>query len=104
MAPRFHFAFEAADYDATVGFYRDGLGLPIAESWDRGSDRGTMFRAAGGIVEVVSESGDLPGPKKQGSVIEVADAAEVFDEIECRGVTIWSEPRYARGGPSSSWS
>lgn len=92
MPPRFHFVFEAADYDASVRFYRDDLGLPIVDSWDRGDDRGTFFQAAAGIVEVVSLSGDLRGPKKQGVVIEVADARETFREISGRGVPVWWGP------------
>ena len=43
---RFHFVFEAEDYDKTVAFYRDALELPIVEGWDRGADRGRMFQAA----------------------------------------------------------
>jgi len=93
VAPRFQFAFEAADYDASVKFYRDALGLPVVDSWDRGDDRGTFFQAASGIIEVVSKSGDLRGPKKQGVVIEVADAQETFRELDGRGVTVLWEPQ-----------
>ncbi|HEV8564117.1 MAG TPA: VOC family protein [Actinomycetota bacterium] len=93
MAPRFQFAFEAADYDASVWFYRDALGLPVVDSWDRGNDRGTFFQAAAGIIEVVSQSGDLRGPKKQGVVIEVDDAVETFRAIGGRGVTVLWEPQ-----------
>jgi catechol 2,3-dioxygenase-like lactoylglutathione lyase family enzyme len=54
----FRFVFYARDYENTVGFYRDGLGLPIVGGWDRGiGDRGTLFSAAGGIIEAISARG-----------------------------------------------
>jgi len=55
MAGEFRFIFRAKDYDASVAFYRDGLELPIVGSWDRGpAERGTMFQAASGIIEVLA--------------------------------------------------
>ncbi len=43
----FRCVFFARDYESTVAFYRDGLELPVVETWDRGrDDRGTLFRAA----------------------------------------------------------
>ena len=59
--------FEARDYEAAVAFYRDGLGLPVVYSWDRGADRGSFFGAASGIIEVVSDHMGLRGPNKRAS-------------------------------------
>jgi catechol 2,3-dioxygenase-like lactoylglutathione lyase family enzyme len=43
------------DYAATVDFYREGLELPVLESWDRDpDDRGTLFAVASGIIEVLA--------------------------------------------------
>jgi catechol 2,3-dioxygenase-like lactoylglutathione lyase family enzyme len=54
-AGEIRFIFRAKDYDASVTFYRDGLELPIVGSWDRGPDeRGTLFQAASGIIEVLA--------------------------------------------------
>jgi uncharacterized glyoxalase superfamily protein PhnB len=51
----FQFIFTARDYQTTVAFYRDGLGLEVAEIWDRGpNDRGTRFQAASGTVVVMA--------------------------------------------------
>ena len=37
-----------------VGFYRDGLGLSVLNTWDRNpDDRGTIFAAASGMIEVL---------------------------------------------------
>jgi len=55
MAAEFRIIFRAKDYDASVTFYRDGLELPVVGSWDRGpAERGTLFQAASGIVEVLA--------------------------------------------------
>jgi catechol 2,3-dioxygenase-like lactoylglutathione lyase family enzyme len=79
---QFRFAYFASDYDRTVAFYREGLGLPVQESWDRGpEDRGTLFSAAGGVIEVLArpQRPDSHGPwdvrPPQGAfmVIEVED-------------------------------
>ena len=50
----FRFVFYPNNYEATVAFYGEDLGLPIVGGWDRGpDDRGTLFGAAAGIIEVV---------------------------------------------------
>ena len=55
MPHEFRFIFRAKDYEASLAFYRDGLGLPVVDSWDRGpAERGTLFQAASGIVEVLA--------------------------------------------------
>ncbi len=51
---QFRFSYFTPNYDTTVSFYRDDLELPVVESWDRSADdRGTLFAAASGIIEVV---------------------------------------------------
>jgi catechol 2,3-dioxygenase-like lactoylglutathione lyase family enzyme len=79
---RFRFAYFATDYDRTVAFYREGLELPVLESWNRGpEDRGTLFSAASGVIEVLArpKEADSQGPwdvrPPQGAfmVIEVED-------------------------------
>ncbi len=39
----FRVAYFTPDYDATVRFYRDGLGLPLVNDWDRGPDDRAVF-------------------------------------------------------------
>ena len=51
----FHFIYNTNEYDSTIAFYRDGLDLPIIATWDEGpEDRGTVFRAASGIIEIMA--------------------------------------------------
>ena len=51
---QFRFAYFTPLYDVTIAFYRDGLDLPVIEAWDRSpEDRGTLFGAASGLIEVL---------------------------------------------------
>jgi catechol 2,3-dioxygenase-like lactoylglutathione lyase family enzyme len=91
-AVRFHFVFEAADYDAAIRFYGEGLRLPVAYSWDRGCDRGTMFEAGNGIIEIVSDALDLRGPAKLGVVIETDNLDEVYRQASAAGLPVHLPP------------
>jgi predicted enzyme related to lactoylglutathione lyase len=88
----FHFMFEAVDYEPTVAFYRDVLGLPIVGAWDRGRDRGTMFAAAAGVVEVQGDLAGRLGPKARGVAIEVADVDAVYAAVVARGGSVLLPP------------
>ena len=52
---QFRFAYFTPKYEETVAFYRQGLELPTIEAWDRTpDDRGTLFAAASGVIEVLA--------------------------------------------------
>jgi catechol 2,3-dioxygenase-like lactoylglutathione lyase family enzyme len=94
---QFRFAYFTPDYDSTVAFYRDGLGLPILESWDRDAgDRGALFAAASGIIEVLvrPNSGDAchvwDDRRPQGAfmVIEVEDVERTYRRAIEKGLPI----------------
>jgi catechol 2,3-dioxygenase-like lactoylglutathione lyase family enzyme len=52
---QFRFAYFTPYYEMTVAFYRDGLEFPVIEMWDRHpDDRGTLFGAASGTIEVLA--------------------------------------------------
>jgi catechol 2,3-dioxygenase-like lactoylglutathione lyase family enzyme len=52
---QFRFSYFTEDFDSTVAFCREGLELPVIESWDRGpDDRGVLFGAASGIIEILT--------------------------------------------------
>lgn len=79
---QFRFCYFTPKYDETVAYYRDGLGFPLIEAWDRHpDDRGSLFQAASGIIEVVarptgpsSHLWDDRPPQGALMVIEVSDA------------------------------
>jgi catechol 2,3-dioxygenase-like lactoylglutathione lyase family enzyme len=83
---QFRFCYFTPKYEETVAFYRDGLELTLIESWDRHrDDRGSLFKAADGIVEVIIKPvgpsdhlwDDRP-PQGACMVIEVDDVAEQY--------------------------
>jgi lactoylglutathione lyase len=39
----FRVALTVEDYDEALRFYRDGLGLPVEEAWDRPDGRGAIL-------------------------------------------------------------
>ncbi len=76
MSGEFRCAFFARDYDGVVAFYREGLEFAEIESWNRGrDDRGTLFAAGRGVVEVLA----LPRQAPDDSV---------WDQRPPRGVTL----------------
>ena len=60
------------EYEKTVGFYRDVLGLEIARVWDGG----IMLSTGAGLVEVFNDGEDSPG---QGAVRHFALATDDVD-------------------------
>jgi catechol 2,3-dioxygenase-like lactoylglutathione lyase family enzyme len=97
---QFRFSYFTRDYLATVSFYRDDLELPIIESWDRGpDDRGTLFGAASGIIEVVFRPenpasfhgwDDRP-PQGAFMAIEVPDVEQAYRRAKERRLAIREE-------------
>jgi catechol 2,3-dioxygenase-like lactoylglutathione lyase family enzyme len=47
-------ALTADDYDRALAFYRDGLGLPLRETWEEEGARGALFDAGRATLEVLS--------------------------------------------------
>jgi catechol 2,3-dioxygenase-like lactoylglutathione lyase family enzyme len=83
---QFRFAYFARAYEESVAFYRDGLGMSVAHSWDRSSDdRGTLIRAGAGLIEVLAmPSGpsdhlfDSRPPQGVFAVVEVENVDELY--------------------------
>lgn len=51
MSGQFKFIFVTKKYEATMAFYRDGLGLKLLETWNHGlHDRGAEFQAGAGTI------------------------------------------------------
>ena len=91
MTHEFRVVFRARDYDATVSFYQVGLELQIDHSWDRGpGQRGTVFVAASGLIEVLELAEDASFAPATGLEIgyEVDDVNEWYDRIKAKGLPI----------------
>ena len=97
---QFRFSYFTPKYDATVAFYRDDLQLVVLESWDRSADdRGTLFAAASGVIEVLLRSenpasfhgwDDRP-PQGAFMVIEVPDVKQTYQRAVERRLSIQEE-------------
>lgn len=97
---QFRFSYFTPEYDATVAFYRDDLQLAVLDSWDRNADdRGTLFAAASGIIEVLlrpksqasSHVWDDRPPQGAFMVIEVPDVEQAYRRAVERRLSIQQE-------------
>lgn len=82
---QFRIAVSPSDYDQSVGFYRDVMGLGLFRSWDRPDGRGSVFQAGNGLIEIVSGEGSREAPGFFGAVVEVEDAEAAYRELVARG-------------------
>lgn len=56
-----HIAIRARDYDASLAFYTEGLGMTATMTWGEGDGRAAMLDCGGGCVELFAGgSGDKP--------------------------------------------
>jgi catechol 2,3-dioxygenase-like lactoylglutathione lyase family enzyme len=60
LVGEFRVILEALDFEETVAFYRDTLGLEQLDTWDRPEGKGALLRAGGGLIEVVDRLPRLP--------------------------------------------
>jgi catechol 2,3-dioxygenase-like lactoylglutathione lyase family enzyme len=97
---QFRFCYFTLEYEKTLAFYRDGLGLPLVDSWDRSpDDRGSLFAAASGLIEVIvrptgpsSHLWDERPPQGASMVIEVPDVDAVHRRALDRGLPVTQAP------------
>ena len=81
LSKQFRALVTVSDYDRSVAFYRDVLGLDIFRSWDDPHGSGTVFHAAKGLIEVLTGEGSLDTPGLGAVAIEVENADEAHREI-----------------------
>jgi len=94
MPHEFRFIFRAKDYEASLAFYRGGLGLPVVGSWDRGpAERGMLFQAASGIIEVLAlaPGREYTPPHGMEVAYEVDDVDEWYRRVQEKGLPIRGE-------------
>ena len=91
-----HIALKACgleQFQKTVSFYHDLLGLPVARTWGEGENVGIMLDTGAGLIEIFANAVDAPG---QGAVRHVALAVEDTDAcveaVRAAGYEITREP------------
>jgi catechol 2,3-dioxygenase-like lactoylglutathione lyase family enzyme len=84
-ALEFRFAFHAKDFDKSVRFYRDVLGLkPLEGSWDRPDGKGVLLSVGGtGVIEIygpaTGETYDGPVPEAMNLALRLPNTSAVDD-------------------------
>lgn len=91
---QFRFVFRPRDYETSVAFYRVGLGLPVDHEWDYGGgDRGIVFYAGSGMIELLGIPPEDPYVKPQGvdMLIQVDSADRWFEIARERSLPVAQE-------------
>ncbi len=83
------------DLDRSLAFYGDGLGLAVAREFGDGDQRGVVYFAGGGLIEVVGGGGPRTprtvGSAGSGSValwLQVRSVTEALAELSARAVPV----------------
>jgi catechol 2,3-dioxygenase-like lactoylglutathione lyase family enzyme len=96
MVKELRIALTVDDYERAVAFYRDALGLPERESWDRPDGRGTILEAGTATLELFDprQAASLDevevGRRVSGPIrfaLEVDDSPAVADRLVAAGAT-----------------
>lgn len=82
------------EFQKTIEFYRDVLGLTVRRSWGTGTEAGAMLDTGAGLVEIFANGQQrLP----QGALRHIALAADdvdaVVEAVRAAGYEIQVEPR-----------
>jgi catechol 2,3-dioxygenase-like lactoylglutathione lyase family enzyme len=90
-----------ADYERTLAFYRDGLGLAIAREYPGG----TVFFAGQALLEVAAHgrAEDAPSGFSGALWLQVRDAEAAMAELTLRGIPIDREPVREPWGLIEMW-
>ena len=94
-------ALTADDYERALAFYRDGLGLPLRETWEEEGARGALFDAGRATLEVLStehaamvdriEVGEPVGARVR-LALEVDDSVKAAERLVVAGAELVGGP------------
>ncbi len=86
-ALEFRFAFFARDFDESVAFYRDTLGLVHSGGWDRPDGRGALLAVTGtnAVIEIYgAPNGDIYDGPRPSTAINLAIRLGSISEVDAR--------------------
>ena len=81
------FMFHPSDFDRSISFYRDVLGLHPMREFGSGETRGVVFFLGGGYLEITDAQGEAPSPATE-LWLQVRDVAEAERELRAAGASI----------------
>ncbi|MFD1814971.1 VOC family protein [Rhodococcus gannanensis] len=88
------------DYETTLTFWRDALGLAIAREYPGG----TVFFAGQNLIEIAGHGGSDVESVFEGAIwLQVRDIEDARAELESEGVRIVREPRQEPWGLHEMW-
>ncbi|AGT91492.1 glyoxalase/bleomycin resistance/dioxygenase family protein [Rhodococcus sp. WS1] len=88
-----------SEYERTLSFYRDTLGLAIAREYPGG----TVFFAGQGLIEVAAHGGTGEGGFRGAIWLQVRDLTAAQTELVLAGVKIAREARQEPWGLHEMW-
>jgi len=91
-----HTALRSADFDHSVKFYTEVLGLRVRITWGKDDSRAAMIDAGdGNYVEVFARK--EPFPIQEGTILHFAlrtdDCAGMLEKVRAAGAEITMEPK-----------
>ena len=93
-----------SDFDRSVAFYRDALGLRIYREYGAGSSRGVVFFLGGGYLELSGTAPPAaPGHDHLALWLQVPDLDEAYDRLRQAGVTVVESPERKPWGLIEMW-
>lgn len=93
------FILRPPDYERTLAFYRDQIGLAIMREYPGG----TVFFAGNGLIEIAGH-GDAASSSFSGALwLQVRNLDATRAELEHMGVTITREPKVEPWGLREMW-
>jgi catechol 2,3-dioxygenase-like lactoylglutathione lyase family enzyme len=81
------FMLHPRDFDRSVGFYREVLGLHPMREFGQGDSRGVVFFLGGGYLELTDRQIDPPAPSTE-LWLQVRDVREAERELRASGIPI----------------
>ncbi|WP_406345592.1 VOC family protein [Streptomyces sp. NBC_00648] len=90
------------DPDRSRAFYGGQLGLAVYREFGTGPERGTVYFLGGGFLEVSGRAEAPPAPGLR-LWLQVADAAQAYEELTGRGVEILRPPVREPWGLIEMW-
>ena len=94
-------ALTVDDFDGAAMLYRDGLGLPVAEEWDRPDGRGLILSAGPSTIEILDrpQAAFIDEVEAGGLVSGPVRLAFEVPDVEALAATLREKGAEAVGGP-----
>lgn len=81
------------EFDKTVKFYSELLGLPVARRWGEGTGQGIMLDTGAGLLEIFANAEDYPTSSiVRHFAFDVEDTDACVEAVRAAGYKITMEP------------